>query len=181
MISVAKIYLLTGENQTGKTNLCLDVIKLAKQMGIQLGGVISPGVFQQGEKTAIDLLDIRSGERLRLADGIAAGKTKISTQRWAFKTYAVNRGNQILQNAIPCDLLVIDELGPLEFWRGEGWVNGFKVVASGSYKAALLVIRPSLVDEAFKRWDIDRIINLDEPGNLHPSAEEIIQSLFPNR
>jgi nucleoside-triphosphatase THEP1 len=142
--------------------------------------VVSPGVFHKGEKTAIDLLDVRSGERLRLAESIAARETEISTQRWAFKTDAVNRGNQILQNAVPCDLLVIDELGPLEFNHGEGWVNGIKVVSSEDYKAAILVIRPSLIDEAIRRWDVDQIINLDEPGQQCHQAEEIIQSLFPN-
>ena len=30
-------------------------------------------------------------------------------------------GTRILQQATPCDLLVVDELGPLKFERGEGW------------------------------------------------------------
>ena len=180
MKSVAKIYLLTGESQTGKTILCLEVVEIAKQKGIRLGGLVSPGVFHEGQKTAIDLLDVQSGKRLRLAESIEAGETEISTQRWAFKTDAVNRGNQILKDAVPCDLLVIDELGPLEFQRGEGWVSGFKTITSSAYKAALLVIRPSLIDKALKRWDVDKVINLDEPGQLGQSAEKIIQSLFPN-
>jgi len=178
MRSVGKIYLLSGQIQSGKTSLCLDVIEIARKQEFRLGGVVSPGVFQAREKIAIDLLDIRSGERRRLAESLGEGDPEIATQRWAFRPDAVTWGNQILKNAVPCDLLVIDELGPLEFHRGEGWVNGFKAVASGDFRAALLVIRPSLLDEALGRWDVDRIINLDDSDQPHPSGEEIFRSLI---
>ena len=174
---MGKIYLLTGEIQSGKTNLCLDIIKIAGEEGIRLGGVISPGVFLKRQKTGIDVLDIRSGERRRLADNLGEGSPDLTTRRWAFRLDAVSWGNQILKNAIPCDLLVIDELGPLEFNRGEGWVNGFETVASGDYAAALLVIRPSLLDEARQRWDVDKIINLDDRDQPQPSGEVIFRSL----
>ena len=177
MRSVSKITLLTGEIQSGKTNLCLDVIDIAREEGFRLGGVVSPGVFLKGKKTGIDVLDIRSRERRRLADNLGEGGLELTTQRWAFRLDAVSWGNQILKNAVPCDLLVIDELGPLEFNRGEGWVNGFKTVASGDYTAALLVIRPSLLDEALRRWNVDRIVNLDDPGHPPPSGEMIFRSL----
>jgi len=68
----------------------------------------------------------------------------------------------MLEEAVPCDLLMIDELGPLEFQRGEGWVNGFDVIENGEYSTALIVVRPSLIDEAARLWQVSRIIDLDQ-------------------
>ncbi len=116
---------------------------------------------------------------MRLAELLRDQGSLISTQRWAFLLEAVEMGNQILMDAVPCDLLVIDELGPLEFDRGEGWVKGFESVSSGEYKAAIVVIRPSLLDKALMRWEVDRVINLDEPDQPFPTGKEIYRSLFP--
>ena len=175
---MSAISLLTGEIQTGKTSLCLEVVAAAREAGVRLGGLVSPGIFQDGEKIAIDVLDIRSGERTRLAEGPGGRATDLNTRRWAFQSQAVAWGNQVLENALPCELLVIDELGPLEFLRGEGWVNGFQVVASGDYTAALLVIRPSLLEEALKRWEVGEIIDLDDPHQRSQSGKEVLRSLL---
>lgn len=178
MNSVGRIHLLTGEIQSGKTSLCLEVMEIARKAGVRLGGVISPGVFVSGEKTAIDLLDIRSGERRRLADGLGGRSSEISTKRWAFLPDTVTWGNQVLKTAVPCELLMIDELGPLEFHRGEGLVTGFGTVGTGDYRAALLVIRPSLLEEALSRWNVARIINLDDPDESLRSGRVLYESLL---
>ena len=180
MNSVGTIHLLTGEIQSGKTSLCLEVMEIARKAGVRLGGVISPGVFVSGEKTAIDLLDIRSGERRRLADGPGGRSSELSTKRWAFLPDTVTWGNQVLKKAVPCELLLIDELGPLEFHHGEGLVTGFSTVGAGDYWAGLLVIRPSLLDEALSRWNVGRIINLDDPNHSHLTGEVILRSLIEN-
>jgi len=65
---MGEIFLLSGEFQTGKTNLCLDIYQLAQEARIRVGGVISPAVFEGDKKTAIDVLDLKSGTRKRLAD-----------------------------------------------------------------------------------------------------------------
>lgn len=172
------IYILTGEIQSGKTSLCLALVKEARKMGIQLGGLISPGVFRSGEKIAIDLLDIKSDERKRLADGLGGRSTEVHTKRWSFQPDAVAWGNRILDKSVPCDLLLIDELGPLEFLRGEGWVKGFKAVDSDGYQAALLVIRPSLVEEALNRWEVNGIIDLGDPDQPINSGEKLISYIL---
>ena len=74
--------------------------------------------------------------------------------------------------------LVIDELGPLEFLRGEGWMAGFEAVNSGEYRVALLVIRPSLLKEALSRWQVSRIINLDDPDDLFLSGTDLLAALM---
>lgn len=178
MSAVSRITLLTGGIQSGKTSLCLEVVAAAREEGVVLGGLVSPGVFREGEKIAIDVLDIRSGERVRLAGGLGSRSTGITTRRWAFIPEAVAWGNEVLDKAVPCDLLVVDELGPLEFHRGEGWVNGFKTVESGDFSAALLVIRPSLLEEALSRWDVRGVIDLNDSNRELRSGKQVLQSLI---
>jgi len=176
---MAEVILLTGELQSGKTNLCLDIYQLAQEANIRVGGVISPAVFSGDIKTAIDALDLKSGIRKRLAELRTSHESDLETQRWSFDPEAVDWGNKMLLEAVPCDLLLIDELGPLEFHREQGWVNGFAVIDSEEYAAAVIVIRPSLIKEAARLWQPSRIIDLDQV-TLDPSLiAEIFDGLNP--
>lgn len=177
---MGEIILLTGEFQTGKTNLCLDIYQLAQEARIRVGGVISPAVFEGSRKTAIDALDLKSGIRKRLAELRTSHQTDLETQRWSFYSEVVDWGNKMLEEAVPCDLLMIDELGPLEFQRGEGWVNGFAVIENGDYSTALIVIRPSLIDQAARLWQISRIIDLDQVTLDSSLIVEIFDGLDPS-
>jgi nucleoside-triphosphatase len=140
--------------------------------------LISPGVFVEGEKTAIDGLDLKSGERVRLAERTDGDQVGIATQHWTFLPDSVEWGNQVLKRSVPCDLLLIDELGPLEFKRGEGWMTGFEIVASDSYQSALLVIRPSLLEDAHSRWQVKRIVDLDQPDEPLRLGKDLLEALM---
>jgi nucleoside-triphosphatase THEP1 len=174
---MAEIILITGEIQSGKTSLCLDLYRKAQEAGLQVGGILSPAVFEEEEKTAIDILDLKSGIRKRLAEIKTQTQTDLETQHWSFFQETVDWGNKMLLEAVPCDLLIVDELGPLEFHRSEGWVNGFAVIESGDYSAALLVIRPSLIEQAFQRWKLSRIIDLSAVGAEVLTGKDLFNTL----
>ena len=72
----------------------------------------------------------------------------IRTKRWIFNKGAITWGNQMLKGSVPCDLLVVDEVGPLELERGEGWTEAIPTVRSGLFKLALVAVRPELLDAA---------------------------------
>ncbi len=177
---MGEIILLTGELQSGKTNLCLDLYKLAQETNIQVGGVISPAVFEGDKKIAIDALDLKRGIRNRLAELKTSHISDLETQRWSFFSDVVDWGNKILEEAVPCDLLIIDELGPLEFQRGKGWVAGFSAIESGEYSTALLVIRPSLIEEAARRWKVSRVIDLDQTTLDSSQIKELFDGVDPS-
>ena len=165
---MGEIILLTGEFQSGKTTLCLELYVLAREAQLEVKGVISPAVFEGDEKIAIEALDLQSGVRKRLAELRGSQERSLDTLRWSFFPEVIAWGNKLLLEAVPCDLLLIDELGPLEFQRGEGWVNGFTAVDSGDFQAAILVIRPNLVKEAERRWKVSRVVDLDQ-NSLDPA------------
>jgi nucleoside-triphosphatase THEP1 len=158
-----KRIILTGMREVGKTTLLLHLVEAAKVQKIDIRGVISPAVIANGQKVAIDLYLIHSGQQVRLANlNRQNSKSTIATEYWAFDSDNLALGNKILAESTPCDLLVIDELGPIELERGQGWQDGINAVDSKLYKMAVLVIRPSLVALAQAKWPDTELISLDQ-------------------
>lgn len=176
-MSSGKIIILTGNVQSGKTSLCLELAQKAKEEGIQLAGLLSPAVFHDGEKTGIDVINLNNWEQRSLAVRKEKDQTGVEPKCWAFFPEIVQWGNQVLINAVPCDLLIVDELGPLEFNLGEGWISGLAAVDSGSYQSSLVVIRPSLLKMAGQRWEISQVFDLDDPRYKTLSGEDLFSRL----
>lgn len=65
--------------------------------------------------------------------------------RYCFDPEALAWGEDVILNAVPCDLLVIDELGPLELTEGRGWVAALDILRRREYGLALIVVRLALV------------------------------------
>lgn len=174
---MSQVSILTGGIQSGKTTLCQFLVEAARHNGFEVGGLLSPAIFEGGKKIGIDVLDLKTSHRKRLADLNEGQSGDLQTIHWAFHPEAIEWANQALTHALPCDLLLIDELGPLEFNRGEGWVNGFEVIQRGGYQAVLVVVRPSLLEQAKQRWEISRIIDLDHPSQVPLAPDALFHYL----
>ncbi len=175
-----KRFLLSGEREIGKTSLLLELKEQAQNADFDVSGVISPAVFEGGFKMGIDLLDLRSGKQLRLANlNVAEPEGQIATTHWTFDESALNYGNEVLGRSIPCDLLIVDELGPIELVRGQGWQNGIQAIESRAYKTAVIVIRPSLLDVATSKWPDANLLKLEQqdPAQQAVLVRTIITSL----
>jgi nucleoside-triphosphatase len=141
-----KIVLLTGEREVGKTRLCQRVVGEAERRGFSCAGVLSPALFDSQQKIGISLIDVASGEErsLAIADDAPHG---VRWGRYRFVPSSLAWGAELLAKAIPCDLLVVDELGPLELESGQGLVRALDVLAQGGFSLALVVVRPALLDQ----------------------------------
>ncbi|MEW5869588.1 MAG: nucleoside-triphosphatase [Chloroflexota bacterium] len=180
---VGQLWLITGERGAGKTLLCQRQAAQARLSGLDVAGVLSPGVFEAGEKIAIQVEDVRSGERRLLASRAAPLEGRCSLNQspnptrssfdlgWSFDLQALEWGNTVLQQATPCDVLIVDELGPLEFLQGQGWQAGLHAISGGAYRLALVVVRPSLLSQAQQRWPAAGVIPAGGPGKFDLLAE----------
>ena len=173
-----RLTLITGEIESGKTSFCRQLADGLKELGWDAAGILSPAVFNEGVKIAIDGLDLRSGKRVRVAElnEAGAGQAGPRTRRWSFSQEALVWCNELLKEAVPCDLLVIDELGLLEFDRDEGLLDAFEAVDSRQFKACLVVVRPSLVGKARRRWPDAEVLTIEEDQDI-PSLvhEQLVQ------
>ncbi len=144
--------LVTGGRGAGKTRWCEALARAERDAGLAVAGLVSPPVLVGGEKTGIDLLDVASGERRRLAERARADLPGTGGLGWHFDPEALAFGNALLARIGACDLLFVDELGPLEFGRGSGLTAAFALLDSRRYRLAVVVVRPALVDAARARW-----------------------------
>jgi len=153
-----QLLLLTGLKGIGKTAWCLKLMQIAKKQGIEMEGIVSPGVYSGNMKTGIEIMDVRSGEK-RLFAKLNLGKTQdLSTPRWSFNPDSIAWANDVLKKRSASELLIIDELGPLELLRDEGFVEGISRIDSREFHMAIVVVRPSLVPKALQRWPDAQVI-----------------------
>jgi nucleoside-triphosphatase THEP1 len=136
---------LTGERGIGKTNVCRATVAAARREGYACGGILT---LADGDLR--DVFDVSSGDVRRLTLERDAARA-VDQGRFRFDPRALRWGSAALARATPCDLLVVDEIGPLELERGGGWANAFDVLHSQDFALALVVVRPELVARARPR------------------------------
>lgn len=152
------IYVITGPRGSGKTTFCRRFVERARSWGWQVTGILSVGEWHNGEKLALYAHDLRSGEQRLLA------QRQNATEPWRFVDETLAWGNDVFTHAVPTDLLVVDELGPLEWVEGRGWTAAFGVLDSEHYRYALVVVRPELVAQARSRWPHATLLDVASLG-----------------
>jgi nucleoside-triphosphatase THEP1 len=136
------IIFLTGERGIGKSTICRRTIDLAQSKGYACAGIIT--LARDGVRNVVD---VSSGALRRLTQAEYAARA-VEQGHFRFDPRTLSWGDTKLGEATPCDLLVVDEIGPLELERGEGWVNALDVLRCGDFTLALVVVRPRLVTRA---------------------------------
>jgi nucleoside-triphosphatase THEP1 len=154
------LVLVTGPSGSGKTRWCMDLVEHARTLDLKLGGLISPAIFEGDQKVGIDLLDLHTGKRRRLAYRRGEPGGDLRTSDWRIVAETLDWGNSILEKLETCDLFILDEVGPLEFEHGIGLIAGLEIIDSRKNFQAVVVVRPSLVFMARKRWPWAQLINV---------------------
>lgn len=178
------IWLIVGDRGCGKTTFCQRVVATAQQMDVSVHGLICPARFENGQKVGIDVRDLGSGEqrplgwRHDLKPSLPLASSLIAVGEWRLDSSALEWGNQILLRAVPCDILIVDEMGILEFEHGKGWQVAFGVLDSGAYHLAVVTVRSSLHSAALNCWRIDREISLIETNSAQVTQQEIESALM---
>ncbi len=151
------IVILTGARDAGKSTVCRKTVALAQAAGYTCGGLLT---LKHAGGT-LDVLHLQSGERRRLTMDRRTPSTVIQG-RFLFDTETIAWGNEVLQRAQDCQLLVVDELGPLEIERGGGWQAALDLLREGAFTLALVVVRPELLAQAQRRFQPQTTLIVDE-------------------
>ena len=154
------LWIITGERGSGKTTFCTEFVRMAQLESWDAAGILSPAIFREDQKIAISARDIRGGTHRILAALTRRNASDLEFGEWFFNRVALDWGNEVIRASVPCDLLVIDELGPLEFNLKVGWLSALDVVKTGKFSLALVVIRPELLETARELLHPDEMILL---------------------
>jgi iron complex transport system ATP-binding protein len=139
------ITILTGPVGSGKTTFLERALPSLRERHPNLDGYLSLRIFAGGATTGYDLRDLRSAARIPFlrrrgeADGFRVGPYVLLPQGLAAAEEIIRRGG-------PADLLIVDEVGPLELAGGGVW-PALSGEFAGRDRPALVVVRETLVDD----------------------------------
>jgi nucleoside-triphosphatase THEP1 len=145
--------ILTGEIGIGKTTACRNAVRNASGRGFHTGGILTPPIFVDGKKTGFYAEDLRTGERWVL--GTRDTGAPIEGPVYGIYRFAIDgfkRAYGALKTAVVerCDLIVLDEIGPLEIVHKKGFFRILEPLFNVKDAYLLLVVRPSLVEDVTK-------------------------------
>jgi nucleoside-triphosphatase len=138
--------LVVGATGSGKTSWCREYIDRRRRRGLSVGGILSPETERQGRRTGFNAIDLLTGEEVPFArlsryrsfkGGERVGDYTINRDGILFACSAIERA---VKNK--CDLVVIDEVGPLEL-RGKGLMPAVELALASAVNV-LIVVRSSL-------------------------------------
>ncbi len=148
------ILLVSGPVQGGKTSYLTELVDLLKKRGLKLGGFLARGSFHSGERSGFTLKNIRGGMELPMASAQeTAGWFKY--RRFWFNPNAFKLGRSWILSSLKeePDVLVIDEVGPMEL-EGSGWSESLSSLRNSSVPVQLWSVRDSLLNEVMEHWNI---------------------------
>lgn len=175
-----RVLLLTGNPGVGKTTVLTKAVGALKEKGYCVGGMISREVRKGGTRVGFEILDLSSGRRGWLArinqeNGPQVGKYRVNMEDLD------TIGAAAIADAVEkCDIIAIDEIGPMELFSEK-----FKQAtrkALESRKPVLAVVhwkaKDRLIIEAKNREDAEIFTVTHEKRDKMPEAiaEKAVES-----
>jgi nucleoside-triphosphatase THEP1 len=162
------IYILTGPVQAGKTTMVSEKVNLLREKGVNVMGFLCPGSFSGGKRSAFSLVDLETGRQVPMGD-VNGQKGWVKFRRFFFNPEAFIQGKLWINGCFKKDpdLLVIDEVGPMEL-EGGGWSDTLDALAQNSSVAQLWIVRQEIVQEVLRKWSIseDQVYTAESIDNL---------------
>jgi len=154
-----RVLLLTGNPGVGKTSVLMKTVNALKEGGCKSGGMISREIREGGTRVGFEILDLNSSKRGWLAhvgqrSGPQVGKYRVNIE----DLNAIGAG-ALLDAVENCDVIAIDEIGPMELFSEK-----FKEAVRKALESRKLVVaivhwkaQDVLIGEARKREDSEII------------------------
>jgi nucleoside-triphosphatase THEP1 len=153
--------ILTGETGSGKTTLVLALVERLRAGGLQVAGIVAPGMLHHSRRSGFDVVDLRTGERRPLSREANVEGSHARWSRFAFLPEGLSLGAEALgDSALDADVIVVDEVGPFEL-SGGGWAGALDALAARYDGVMLIVVRRSVVDAVRSRWGAGRALVFD--------------------
>jgi nucleoside-triphosphatase len=170
-----RILLLTGKPGVGKTTVLLKVVDALKARGFSVGGMISHEVRSCGTRVGFGILDLSGEKRGWLAHvnqktGPQVGKYRVNLEDLN------NVGVEAILKAVKeCEVIAIDEVGPMELFSEK-----FKEAVKKAFESNKLIVgvvhwkaRDKIIEDVKKRENVEIItVTYENRDSLHQALIE---------
>jgi nucleoside-triphosphatase THEP1 len=167
------VFVLTGPVHCGKTTFVESAAALWKSSGLDVGGFLSR-MLRDGDTIAgYDLADLDSGSSIPYlrrgpeGDAPAAGPYRICPG-------ALETVRRILARDVRKDIVIVDEIGPLEMAGNGSWTALTEALGGGA--RCLCVVRSSILESFLKKLGGEdvRIVRFGKPGGLESLTADVL-------
>jgi nucleoside-triphosphatase THEP1/phosphoglycolate phosphatase-like HAD superfamily hydrolase len=180
-----RIVCLTGAPGAGKTGVSQRVAELTRHKGLRVSGLITEARRLASGRIVQTVVNLRTGERRRLADYIGVdkgepiGRGVAGRFSWTFVSDSVRWGRHELDRCLTgsTDLLVVDQLGPLELVAGSGWANAVDVLRARRFDLAVVVVNPLVLTELRRRLGDASAVAVEVSPATHALLPELLAGL----
>ena len=168
-----RVLLLAGSPGVGKTTVLLRAVESLKTNGYGVGGMISREVRSAGVRVGFEVLDLSNDRRGWLAHVNQPSGPQVGKYRVNLEDLNNIGAEAIMKAAERCDVIAIDEVGPMELFSGK-----FKEAVRRAVECGRVVVgvvhwkaRDRLIEEVTAREDVEIIqVTLGNRDNLHESV-----------
>jgi len=162
-----RVLLLTGSPGVGKTTVLLRLVESLKGKGYSVGGMLSREVRSDGVRVGFEVLDLGSGRRGWLARVNQPSGPQVGKYRVNLEDLNSIGAEAIMKAVQDCDVIAIDEIGPMELFS-----ENFKEAVKRAVESVKLVVgvvhwkaRDRLIEEVKAREDTEIITVTQENRN----------------
>lgn len=152
-----RVLLLTGSPGVGKTTVLLKVVDALKDKGYSVGGMISREVRSCGTRVGFEILDLSTNRRGWLAHVNQKVGPQVGKYRVNLEDLDAVGAEAILKAVRECDVVAIDEIGPMELFSEKFRLAVEKAVESS--KPIIGVVhwkaRHRLINKVKARGDVE--------------------------
>ena len=113
---MGRAFFLTGRPGIGKTTVLLRIVKILKEKGLKVGGLISREIRRGNSRIGFKLIDLESGREGWLAHVKQPTGPRVGKYRVCMRDLESIGVNAILKAVKEADIVVIDEVGPMEMF-----------------------------------------------------------------
>ena len=109
-----RVLLITGSPGVGKTTILTEAVETLEKEGLKVGGMISREVRADGIRIGFEIVDLTSSKRGWLAQVSNGNGPQIGKYRVNLEDLEAIGAKSIIEAVGNCDVVVIDEIGPME-------------------------------------------------------------------
>lgn len=159
--SLPPVTIITGDRGEGKTTFLKNKIRDLQMQGLRVTGFIAEGIQKDGRRTGYRIINVNTGEKAEFC--LESGKPEWErTGRYYIDPQGLAKGYEWLDPECirQSDLVVIDELGPLEL-SGRGWDTPITRILREEPKPMIWTVRRKLVKKIAHKWNIGKTEIID--------------------